>query len=169
MSAFRLRDCFRPLDYFLLGTLAGGLPIAFELGIEVSADAGILASLCLLAALLIVAWRAGREAERLAYGAPDRSLPPRAAALGLYRRERLARGFYQRAAVRDHRRGRGDASCELHRLDGRPVPYCRRAPLPRAIDFSSSSPISAKSFAVAAAHRACPFDICRSARRSVMA
>ena len=77
MSAFRLRDCFRPLDYFLLGTLAGGLPIAFELGIEVSADAGILASLCLLAALLIVAWRAGREAERLAYGAPDRSLPPR--------------------------------------------------------------------------------------------
>ena len=48
----RLRDCFRPLDYFLLGTLAGGFPIVFELGVDVSPDAGIIASLCLVVALL---------------------------------------------------------------------------------------------------------------------
>ena len=73
---FQLRDCFRPLDYGLLATIVMVFPVAFELGIEVPWVVGFGGSLYCVAALLVVAFRSGREAERLAYGAPDQSLPP---------------------------------------------------------------------------------------------
>ncbi len=66
MQRFRLRDCYRPLDYFLFGTIAGFTPIAFEFGFEVPAEIGLLAALYLATALLVVAVRSGRAAGRLA-------------------------------------------------------------------------------------------------------
>lgn len=74
---FQLRDCFGTLDYGLLATIVMVFPVAFELGIEVPWVVGFGGSLYCVAALLVVAFRSGREAERLAYGAPDQSLPPR--------------------------------------------------------------------------------------------